>query len=128
MSFLGFSFGDPGIGGDGSIFVPGASSNPTANPFGVIPGVTQGGILGTGSTSSNSNNGSAQSWLSTIFPWAQLGTQAFLADDAISKGQNLSFNANGSPVVGTVQATLTSFLPLIVIVVVLLIVVSMFKK
>jgi hypothetical protein len=127
-----FSFGDPGLGTfqpDGSILVPG-SQNSSSNPFGSL-GQLPGGIFSpssTSPTSSSSGSSDTQSWLKTLFPWAQLGTQAFLGDKAINNGSQLSFAANGSPIVGAAAQSLSSILPLIVIVIVIFAVFSFLKK
>jgi hypothetical protein len=119
-----FSFGDPGLG-LGSIFTsssPNPLSNPANNPFGNLGGIVA------NAPAASSTSSDAQSWLKTLFPWANLGTEAFLADKAINNGSQLSFAANGTPVVGAVAQSLTSVLPIIVILVVLFFVVSLFKK
>ncbi|HZU30978.1 MAG TPA: hypothetical protein VFB79_07685 [Candidatus Angelobacter sp.] len=60
ISLSNLGFGDPGIGGSSSTVFVGGS----------------GGVQSSGS--------SAQSWLSTLLPWATLGSQTFLADQAIT--------------------------------------------
>ena len=82
MSFTGFSFGSSGGSvtgysgpdfGGGDIFLPGGSTLPPvfANP--TFPSNSGGGP---------SNPGG--SWLSQLLPWANLGAQTFLADQAIT--------------------------------------------
>jgi hypothetical protein len=113
---FGFGFGDPGIGG-GSGFPSGV---PSASP-----------------ASTSGNTGSdAQNWLRTIFPFLQLGTQTYLAQDALgqSRPATLTYNALGQPVVtgggalplaaGGVTASIAPYLPLIVILVVLIVMVK----
>lgn len=70
-----FTFGDPGIGGSSSVgsgdlatilSLPGTWSNPTPSDQGGGPSNPSG------------------SWLSQLLPWANLGAQTFLADQAIT--------------------------------------------
>jgi hypothetical protein len=118
-----FTYGDPGIGGGGF-------GNVTFGP---------GGVFGTPSpVPDNSGGGPSNpsgSWLSQLLPWANLGAQTFLADQAITSPRpatitlqpNGQFAATGGgalPIAGAVGA-IPSW---IWIVVVLLVVVMLFKR
>jgi hypothetical protein len=129
-----FSFGSPDIAtfpsdnGPG-ILVPG-SQNSSNDPFAGLnlPSGIWSPSSASSTTSSSSGSSDAQSWLKTLFPWANLGTQAFLADKAINNGSQLSFSTTGTPIVGAAAQSLSSILPLILIVVVLIIIFSVLKK
>ena len=98
---MAFTFGDPGIGGGGGlgnvVFGPGGVFN-TPSP---VPDNSGGGP-------SNPSG----SWLSQLLPWANLGAQTFLADQAITSPRpstvtllpNGQFAATGGgalPTIGT---------------------------
>lgn len=110
---FGFGFGDPGIGG-GSGFPTGLPPTPPVQ------------------SSSSDSGSSAQSWLRTIFPFLQLGTQTYLAQDALnqSRPSTLTYDRNGNPVVSGGGAaflpsgsSFASYMPLIIIVVILVLLV-----
>ena len=89
MSFLGGFFGD----GSTSFF----GSNPTTMfPPSVVPGVPS-----APPPSSNGGGSSTADWLNTIFKFAQLGTQTYLAQDALSapRPSTVTYGPNGLPVV-----------------------------
>lgn len=101
MSFSSFSFG-PGFG-NGDIFIPGSTSNPNANPFSLPPaGTWDGGIWGSSGNPTPQPGGGGPSnpdgsWLSKLLPWAQLGAQTFLADQAITspRPSTITYLPNG---------------------------------
>jgi hypothetical protein len=135
MSWTGFSFGDTSSDfGSGDLFsVLNAPSVYTpqspSNPF---PGGGTGGEFpGTGGGPSNPSG----SWLSQLLPWANLGAQTFLADQAITSprpatitylpnGQLAVTGGGASPVAGAI-GSVPSW---IWIVLVLLVVVMLFKR
>jgi len=110
MGAFSFGFGDPGIGGvtagPGGAWSPTwGSSNPTPPPGGGGPSNPSG------------------SWLSQLLPWAGLGAQTFLADQAITspRPSTVQFAPNGQvvgvagggaslPLLGSGQSSLTSIL------------------
>lgn len=53
-------------------------------------------------SSSTGGGSSTTDWLSTIYKFAQLGTQTYLAQDALNskRPQTITFGPNGQPLVG----------------------------
>jgi hypothetical protein len=119
-----FTYGDPGIGGGGGeVWANGGVFQ--------IPGVNNPTPQSSGGGPTNPSG----SWLSQLLPWASLGAQTFLADQAITSPRpatvtlqpNGQFAATGGgalPIAGAVGA-IPSW---IWIVVVLLVVVMLFKR
>lgn len=84
-----FSYGDPGIGGGDPFSIGGV----TAGPGGVFntPSPVQ---VPSGSGGPSNPSGS---WLSQLLPWASLGAQTFLADQAITspRPSTITYLPNG---------------------------------
>jgi hypothetical protein len=131
--------------GDGDIFVPGMTSNPGANPLGLTPGSTPSGIIlqsgGSGiptvpGSSAGLDDSNPLAWLQTIFPFAQLGTNAFLANQALtsSRPSTVTYLPNGQIAVSgggaasPLASSLSSIPSIVWIGIVLLIVVMVIHK
>lgn len=84
-----FSYGDPGIGGGDPFSIGNVSAG-------------AGGIFNTPSpvsvpTGSGGPSNPSGSWLSALLPWASLGAQTFLADQAITspRPSTITYLPNG---------------------------------
>lgn len=146
MSFLGFpltgsgDFTDGDLFGPGSIFIPGASSNPNAQPVGVGSG--NGSIIsisdGSGNQVPTSGGGGSDvgSLLSSIFPFAQLGLNGFLSNQALtsSRPSTVTVLPNGQTIVtgggaaSPLTSSLSSISPVVWIAIAVLILIMVIHK
>jgi hypothetical protein len=124
---------------DGDLFIPGITSNPGSNPLQLTPGSSPSAILlqsgGSGiPTGPSSSAGDASSILASLFPFAQLGTNAFLSNQALtsSRPSTVQVLPNGQTIVtgggAALPSSLSSIPSIVWIGLVLLIVIMVIHK